>query len=546
LKVSCADYANCTGEHSSVDSSRLLRTSWVLLAVVLAIAAETRFLGLTDRSLWFDEAFSVSLTKAPVSEIIRFVRLHDTHPPLYYYLLKGWVGVFGSGEFAVRSLSALFGFLTVPLLYAFAMRLVDRHVALVAAALLAGSAFAAHASQEARMYPLLGLLALCSWYSLLLALRDMRARYWMLYVASAALMLYSHYFGFLVLGSQTLYLAPRLWHDRRTARIAAIAQAAVILIFVPLVPVFLTQFLSGRGWPTFRPAVGMQAVVDTLGLFAFGGELFGTSGYFHGPVLPTWQAALLAAPFLCLVGAGVHALRGRQAWLLCCYWVAPILGTIIISQRINIFYSRYFSFLAPAWALLMAAGMDWVARALPRSSGLRSWGHLPALAGLVILVLAANAPVINGYVWHEIRGYDWRAAAEVVSAQADPKDYLLYVPGFARAPFEYYYKGKMARFSLDPVELFQMIRVQRQPDPSINKAWARSLAEAHPHLWIVATVPLPGSAFLRLRNILADSFAPGQAWDFQFVYVFELTSRFYHGNGEASDRSGPRDRLGSP
>ncbi|TMI84887.1 MAG: phospholipid carrier-dependent glycosyltransferase [Bacillati bacterium ANGP1] len=116
------------------------RSFRILLIVVLAIAAETRFLGLADRSLWFDEAYSVSVTHGSFLQLVWSVRLFDTHPPLYYALLKGWTLLFGSGEIAVRSLSAVFGVLMVPLLYGFARRMADREVALAAAALLAGSA----------------------------------------------------------------------------------------------------------------------------------------------------------------------------------------------------------------------------------------------------------------------------------------------------------------------------------------------------------------------------------------------------------------------
>jgi len=497
------------------------------LIVVLAIAAETRFLGLADRSLWFDEAYSVSVTHGSFLQLVWAVRLFDTHPPLYYALLKGWTLLFGSGENAVRSLSAVFGVLMVPLLYGFVRRMADREVALAAAALLAGSAFAARAAQEARMYPLLGLLALASWASLRFALGQPRARSWIAYVATTGLMLYTHYFGFLVLGSQVLYLAPRLRRDRQTVIAAVLAQVGVLLLFLPWAPAFVSQAVSGRGWPTFRPSAGPAAVVEMLGLFSFGGELFGAAGYFHVAHLSPWMALLLTLPFLALVGAGIYALRGERAWCLACYWAAPIAAAVAVSQRTNIFYPRYFSFLAPAWALLMAAGLDLAARSLPRLPSLRPLGR-PAIAmGVVIAALAVNAPVINGYSWEGNDTYNWRAAAEVVTAEAAPNDYLLFVPGFAQTPFEYYYKGSLERRPLWPVENYLMVRVKKKPDPAIGKSWVLGLAKAHPRLWIVATVPLPDSAFIRLRTLLAPGFAGGRQWDFHYVYVFELRSLGY-------------------
>src|SRR5207245_3944713 len=139
-------------------------------------------------------------------------------------------------------------------------------------ALLAGSAFAAHAAQEARMYPLLGLLALGSWASLRLAIAQPRARFWIAYVATTALMLYTHYFGFLVLGSQALYLSPRLRRDRRTVIAAWLAQAGALVLFLPWLPAFISRVGSGRAWPPFRRSVGSSVVLDLLGLVSCGGE----------------------------------------------------------------------------------------------------------------------------------------------------------------------------------------------------------------------------------------------------------------------------------
>ena len=67
------------------------------------------------------------------------------------------------------------------------------------------------------------------------------------------------------------------------------------------------------------------------------------------------------------------------------------------------------------------------------------------------------------------------------------------------------------------------------PPTTVDPAWARSLAEAHPRLWIVATMPLTERSFERLGDLLGPSFMPEKAWDFNDVYIFALTSRLYDG-----------------
>jgi mannosyltransferase len=511
-----------------VPNDRVLRTPWVIAAIVLLIAAETRFLGLDLRSLWFDEAFSVNLAHQSIAAIVQFLPRNDTHPPLYYILLGGWIRLFGSSESAVRGLSALAGVLMIPLLYAFARQMVEADVALVAAALLAGSAFATVAAQEARMYPLLGLLALISWSSLRRGVQAPRVWPWLVYVVSSALMLYTHYFGFLVLGSQILYLLPLARHNRRTLLPAALAVGTIAVLFLPWVPTFVVHATSGRAYPTFRQPVGPGVVVDLLALYGFGGELFGAAGYFHGAVLPLWKESFLVAPILCLISIGAYAIRGERARCLLCYWAAPVAMALVLSIRHNLFYTRYFSFLAPAFALLGASGIAAVAGMLVRAGGSRAQGRSAIMASLVAALLIANTPVINGYRWRGAGDYNWRDAAAFVSRKAGTNDYLVFVPGFAHIPFEYYYKGHLGRYELTPVETYRSVRMEIPPT-MVDPVWARSLAEAHPRLWIVATMPLTGRSFERLGDLLGASFMPERAWDFNDVYIFALTSRLYHG-----------------
>lgn len=504
-----------------------LRSPWLFAALILLIAAEARFLALDRHSLWFDEAFSVIQAKTPPRAIARFLRDNDTHPPLYYAVLSGWIRAFGSGEIAVRLPSAIVGFLMVPTLYGFARGMVPQELAAAAAALLAGSAFAVLAAQEARMYALLGLLALLSWWCLRRAVLD-RARWcWPGYVASAALMPYTHYFGFLVIGSQVVYLVPVLRRDRAALLRAALAVGVALACFVPWLPSFLGQAASGRGNPTFRPPVGPRTVLDLLALFGFGGELFGSGGYFHSGTLtlPLWREALLVLPVVALVAAGLAALKGERAWCLLCYWAAPIVGAMLISVRVNLFYPRYFSFLAPPFVVLLAAGAGAVVDASMRRMRRTAVQPSALVAAAVGVFLLVNAPVINGYRWRGTVDYNWRGAARLVSSKARPDDYFLFVPGFARIAFEYYYKGPQGSYELTPAEDYRMVRMKTIPTPGVDRAWARRLAEEHPRVWVIATVPVPPEAYVRLTGLMKDSFAGGPRWDFNGVYVWALSSR---------------------
>ncbi len=116
------------------------------------------FLTISKASIWFDEAFSAYIIRFNFAEIWHYTSV-DVHPPLYYFLLKIWSVFFGSSDFALRSLSALFGVLTIILAYFLVKRLYNKKIALLAISFLAISPMLIRYSQEARMYTMVAFLS---------------------------------------------------------------------------------------------------------------------------------------------------------------------------------------------------------------------------------------------------------------------------------------------------------------------------------------------------------------------------------------------------
>jgi hypothetical protein len=78
---------------------------WAILtgAGVLGIGIVLRFFARSD--LWADEVLSVNISRLPLSDLEGALR-QDGAPPLYYALLHFWMRIFGTGNHAVRALSA--------------------------------------------------------------------------------------------------------------------------------------------------------------------------------------------------------------------------------------------------------------------------------------------------------------------------------------------------------------------------------------------------------------------------------------------------------
>ena len=122
-----------------------------MLALVCVVGAALRFATLDVQSLWFDEAVTAQLMRLDLPELLNAIPDSESSPPLYYVLEWLWTQLLGTGEVGVRSLSALLGTATIPLVWALGRRLGGDRAGLLAAALVAVNPMLIWFSQEARL-----------------------------------------------------------------------------------------------------------------------------------------------------------------------------------------------------------------------------------------------------------------------------------------------------------------------------------------------------------------------------------------------------------
>ncbi|MFO7029072.1 glycosyl transferase family 39 [Limnospira fusiformis CCALA 023] len=205
----------------------------ILLMIVIVLGVFFRFASL-DRKLYsHDEVFtnlrSAGFTREQVdqqlfsdriftpSELLEYQRLKpdstaaDTlaslhrnphHPPLYYLIARGWMRGFGSSILASRLLPAVISLISLPLIYALAWELFQSPlISLMATALLAVSPVDVLLAQTARQYSLMTALIIASSLMLLKGSRTNNWLWWLGYVITCTLGLYTHLFFGLVIAS---------------------------------------------------------------------------------------------------------------------------------------------------------------------------------------------------------------------------------------------------------------------------------------------------------------------------------------------------------
>ncbi|MDQ3145769.1 MAG: glycosyltransferase family 39 protein, partial [Actinomycetota bacterium] len=280
-----------------------VRAAPVAVAVVVALGVAFRLVTTSD--LWLDEALSVDIARLPLDQLFDALR-RDGHPPLYYLLLHWWMAVFGEGDLAVRSLSALFSLACLPLVGVLGRRHAGRAGSVAALVLLASSPYAIRYATEARMYALLMLGVLVGWLALEAALTyPTRGRLGAV-AAISGLLLLTHYWAFYLVASVVAVLLVQAWRCRAPERrrvlvfvLAAVAAGG--LLFLPWLPSFVAQ-ARATGTPWGSPSTPAEAVSDFLG--EYGGGTFG-------------EARLLGMLYLALAALGLfgRAVDGRRVEL---------------------------------------------------------------------------------------------------------------------------------------------------------------------------------------------------------------------------------------
>jgi len=157
------------------------------LVVALIYGAALRLFQLGDAGFWYDEGFTVVLSRLPFSRMLG-ATAGDVHPP-FYYLITWATAKISDAEWAIRFPSVLFSLAVIYLTW----RLVklfefSGFAQIVVVSWVVISPLQLHYAQEARMYALLQVQVLG-----LILLMYRQKRIWFSILAAA--MLYTHNYG---------------------------------------------------------------------------------------------------------------------------------------------------------------------------------------------------------------------------------------------------------------------------------------------------------------------------------------------------------------
>ena len=491
------------------DRSRA-RVDLIVLALMVVAGGAARFATLGHQS--FDSGETVTAARILQPSYAATFAAYSTierSGPLYYTLAWAWAHLFGSGEVALRSLAAIFGTATIPVLYLLARELFSRRAALIAALLAAASPDLFWYSQEARSYPLFVFFGAATLYFFVRASKRPTRGALGGWAACASLSLCTHYFSAFAVGPEAVWL---VWRWRRQPRGPLVAAAAIGAIGFALLPLAIHQEGSGRRVNSFTSIPVLERAAASLVKFMTG-EGPATSGVWSTLPLAFRVAGLLA---LAVAAASIAmlAIRGtrserRGALLVGAVGLLALLLPLGLAFG-GVDYVEPRNLLGSLVPLLVvfAGGIDVVLRTIAARRGTAAFAPLPAAAFACLF----GALIAATYLNPSFERYNWRRVGELVAATPNA-GVVLADPASAAKPLHYFLAHPVARLKASDypcgvrTRTIVTITHHNPPRPGFDSPFRRISSHRTAQGWIVAAFrsrvaqPVDAAALRRLRML---------------------------------------------
>ncbi len=526
--------------------SRALASLLFPLALLL-LGYWLRVYNLDAFSFWTDEGLTPERSGYSIAQILRNeiviqgIVTRDTHPPLYYLINHFTRRLFGDSDFAFRYPSVLFGVLLIPLLYRLGRRLpspppspsgrgpgrgAGTGLGLLVALLAAVNPLHVYYSQEARMYTLLVLLATAMSYVLWGAVRTVAGeqertssggrtsavvRHLILYIALAALAVYTHYTAAFLVAAQALFWGWLLWRSGLKRGIIAAAIVAVVAA-APLIPYTIPRLLAGAE-ANYYVVAPLTMLADVVRFFSLGL----TVDFDHPFIVAlNWLALGVALVGLWAVGQNSTPGRkdartqGRNAFLrpgvlafnssvvrrwvtrlfLLAWLLAVPLGLMLGSALFKPMYQgvRHIMAGSPAFILLLGLGLIKIRDTRyeirrPYGSFVSRISYLVFPIALLLMVAGSALALHNLYTVPAYGKDDFRAIVRFIETRAGNQDVIVY-NNAVLLPLHEHYRLR-DDIAVTALPAYPQLATGQEPELA-------ALAAAYDRVWFITDPPADG------------------------------------------------------
>jgi mannosyltransferase len=407
------DESPSTREGSSAASGHARIVTFLMLLIPAALALAISGYHLGRAPLWRDEAATVSISQRSVGQILATLPHDDAVHGLYYLVIHVVMTVAGSSVSELR-MPTLIGMAVASAFTA----LVTRDLARMAGApfatltgMTAGAIFAITPStvgyaQQARSYAIVTAMATIATYLLLRALRGDR-RWWAAYGVAIALTGLFNLFGALIVAAHAVTI---LLTHRRDPRRWVVTAGVACVVLVPVAYLAYTErgalswINKPPGWPGFVAFI--HNATDTSEL--------------------TWPLIGLAVLGVVVEVAARRSISLGPAAVAVPWFLVPPVVLLLASEVAPMWDVRYVEYCIPAFAILVAWGLNGLGRLVIMTSRRGSRVAWMPVAVVPLLLLAAFWP--GEHTNRTSRPDSMIAESQIIARNARPGDAVMFFP----------------------------------------------------------------------------------------------------------------------
>jgi hypothetical protein len=370
-----------------------------------------RWVAIEFNSLAGDEPFSVYYAQMDITDIIRHLK-SGNNPPLYEIFLHYWIHWFGIGEVAVRIPSLIFTALTASYIYKLGNEFFSKAVGITSAFIFTLSNYATLFSHEVRVYAFFGLLTVLSFYYFLRWLNNQSSkRDWVALSLIYALLMYSHYFGIMVVGLQLgLGIIMKINDLKSLKKYGLIVLGSVALFSPYLYIVFVRMFDSLESGTWLTPPDGWASMSYILNLFLNSQNLV---------------KCFITLMILSLLLWGFrNRVISKNTVVVLCWFFVPFFGMFFISYSFPMFHDRYLMHAFVGFVLFVGI----VTTSIFKSDWLNG---IVALIFLGFLFIGVARDIDNGR--------HTKSAVDYVQSERDSDTRIILYPKFKILGYAYYF-----------------------------------------------------------------------------------------------------------
>ncbi len=340
----------------------LKKAEFILFGLVL-LGFILRVYNLDFQSLWVDEIHTMieSAPQMPLGKLFDYLKYHDQHPPLFYFLERILFSVFGTSAIVARSLSAVAGTLCIWVMYLLGRELYNKRVGIIAAFFTSINYFCIYYSQEARSYMLAFLFVCLSFLFLIKLIKNLSTTNAVWYSGFVLAMIYTHYFCLFILVSQcfiVFILGFAYTNDKpKFFKTFAICFLVIGIVYSIWIPFLLEVANINTYWVT---SVSTSFASD----YFF--EYFGDTG-----LLKPFLLLFLISYFINLIhernivkiSSDIFGFVILSLWIFISYFI-PFLRSVFVVPMLA---SRYTIIVLPAILLMLSSGVSFIKNTLIRN-----------------------------------------------------------------------------------------------------------------------------------------------------------------------------------